>query len=99
MCSIWAFQNINTVMTIDVITREDLQRLKAELLEEIRLVVAAKSHTDEKWLRSADVRRMLAISAGTLQNLRIQGLLSYTKLGGSFFYKREDIEMMLSKKK
>lgn len=85
-------------MNINVLTKQDLMQLKAEILDEIRsLINPARSQSDSQWLRSADVRRMLSISAGTLQNLRIQGLISYTKLGGSFFYRRDDIEKMLLK--
>lgn len=85
-------------MNIDVITKEDLHQLRDDILTEIRRILnSSQSQCDSSWLRSAHVRRMLAISAGTLQNLRIQGLLGYTKVGGTFFYKREDIEVMLSK--
>lgn len=86
-------------MNIDVVTKQDLQELKAEILSEIRQALSStQKESTSKWLRSAQVRKMLAISPGTLQNLRIQGLLSYTKVGGTFFYKQEDIERMLSKK-
>lgn len=86
-------------MNIDVVTKQDLQELKAEILSEIRQALSStQKESGSKWLRSAQVRKMLAISPGTLQNLRIQGLLSYTKVGGTFFYKQEDIERMLSKK-
>jgi hypothetical protein len=36
----------------------------------------------KQWLKSVDVRKMLNISPGTLQNLRINGTLRYTKIGG-----------------
>jgi hypothetical protein len=38
---------------------------------------------------------MLGISRGTLQNLRINRSLPYTKLGGIMFYNYEDIEKIL----
>ena len=85
-------------MNIDILTKQDLVQMKTEILDEIRsLISGAKPQHDNKWLRSADVRKILSISPGTLQNLRIQGLISYTKLGGSFFYHRADIEKILSK--
>ena len=72
--------------------------LKAELLSEIRQLLGKdKRLTEEPWLRSYHVRQLLNVSSGTLQNLRIQGLLTYTKVGGTLFYKREDIDMMLTK--
>lgn len=85
-------------MNIEIITKEDLQLLKTELLAEIRQLIGKdKRQIEEPWLRSYQVRRLLNVSSGTLQNLRIQGLLSYTKVGGTLFYKREDIDTMLAK--
>lgn len=39
---------------------------------------------------------MLAISPGTLQNLRINGTLPYTKVGGVIYYDADDINNMLT---
>ena len=38
---------------------------------------------------------MLNISTGTLQNLRVSGVLRYTKMGGSLYYRHEDIAKVL----
>lgn len=84
-------------MNIDVSTKQDLVQMKNEILEEIRLLLGKHPRSDDSgWLRSAQVRRILNISPGTLQNLRIRGKIRFTKLGGSFFYKLSDIEMALT---
>jgi hypothetical protein len=49
----------------------------------------------KKWLKSSEVRKMLGISPGTLQNLRVNGSLPFTKIGGIIFYSQEDIERLL----
>ena len=49
----------------------------------------------KKYLKSPEVREMLQISPGTLQNLRINGTLPYTKVGGVIYYAYEDIIKML----
>ena len=36
-------------------------------------------------LKSKDVRDMLGISAGTLQTLRINGTLAWSKIGGTYY--------------
>lgn len=38
---------------------------------------------------------MLKISPGTLQNLRVNGTLRFTKIGGIIYYSYEDIELLL----
>lgn len=84
-------------MEIDIVTKEDLRRMKKEMMEEIREILTEniKKENDRQWLRSAEVRKMLGISPGTLQNLRINGTLPYKKIGGSIYYRRDDIEKMM----
>ena len=79
-----------------IITTEDLVVFKSELIDEIKLIFKEmKEHGGRKWLRSRDVKEMLGISHGTLQNLRINGALPYTKVGGVIFYDQGDINHMI----
>jgi hypothetical protein len=82
-------------MNIEVITKQDLQVLRQQLLEDIKQLLAGSKQEPKKWLRSADVRNMLNISAGTLQNLRVNGELRPTKIGGSFFYAFQVIQSLM----
>ncbi|QNL50140.1 helix-turn-helix domain-containing protein [Olivibacter sp. SDN3] len=84
-------------MEIDIVTKEDLRRMKMEMMEEIREILKenVKKESNRQWLRSTEVREMLGISPGTLQNLRINGTLPYRKIGGSMYYRREDIRKMM----
>ena len=83
-------------MAAEIITKEDLELFKAELVAEIRQLLemdTTKSNTE--WLRSSQVRKMLHISPNTLQALRVSGDLQFTKVGGIFYYRREDIRQMM----
>ncbi|MCA5005672.1 helix-turn-helix domain-containing protein [Sphingobacterium bovistauri] len=86
-------------MEVDIVTKQDLKSFKSEILEEMRAILQERgsqmNSTDRSWLRSADVRKMLRISAGTLQNLRINGTLSYRKIGGTMYYHSQDIHNMM----
>ena len=84
-------------MNVEMITKEDLQNLKNEIIAELKSILSQDKPADSTWLRSAQVRKMLSISPGTLQNLRIQGHLRFTKIGGCFFYSQRDIAAMLNK--
>ena len=66
-----------------------------QLLSELKEVLQQSKQSTKQWLKSSEVRKMLGISHGTLQNLRITRSLPYTKLGGIMFYKYEDIEKIL----
>lgn len=82
-------------MNIEILTKSDLQSFKEELIDEIQSILGDTSIKEQKWLKGIDVRRLLNISPGTLQNLRINGSLKPSKIGGTLFYKRSDIETLL----
>jgi hypothetical protein len=85
-------------MAIELITKEDLEAFRRLLLNDIKLLLSTKPDDNKTWLRCRDVRRMLKISTGTVQNLRISGKLKSQKVGGIHFYKLTDIENMISGK-
>lgn len=83
-------------MNVELITKEDLREFESKLLTEIKKIVQVGGETvSKKWLRSNDVRKLLKISPGTLQNLRINGTLSFTRIGSIIYYKQEDINKLL----
>jgi hypothetical protein len=85
-------------MGMEIITKEDLQVFKEDLIREIKLIIGNKEQVKTEWLRSSQVRRMLNVSPNTLQTLRVSGKLRYTKVGSIFYYKQDDINQMLEGK-
>ncbi|AXP82748.1 Helix-turn-helix domain protein [Mariniflexile rhizosphaerae] len=87
-------------MTLAILTKEDLQQFKTELLTEIKKIIKSEDNAiSKKWLKSKEVVKLLNISSGTLQNLRINGTLTYTKVGGTLYYDNADIEKLLNTNK
>ena len=94
-------------MTYEIITHEDLQKFRLQLLEDLtRIMPACRScgagrsgavepQSNKEWLRSSEVRKMLGISHGTLQNLRIKNILPHRRIGGLMYYKYQDILKLL----
>lgn len=82
-------------MAIEVITKEDLQVFRHQLLDDIKSILVSNPQEQKEWLKSFEVRKLLKISPGTLQNLRINGTLSYTKIGSIMYYNYQDIEKLL----
>ena len=83
-------------MATEIITPEDLENFRVTLVENIRDILSenqpiTQQVEDVTWLKSHQIQRMLGISPGTLQNLRINGTLPYTKVGGVIFYDRKEI--------
>ncbi|MDR6845344.1 helix-turn-helix domain-containing protein [Flavobacterium granuli] len=86
-------------MAIEVLTKEDLNQFKTELLSAISQLVIANPQNKQKWLKSKEVLELLTMSPGTLQNLRINGTLTFTKIGGTIYYDQDDINKMLERNK
>ena len=91
-------------MAATILTSEDLQDFKIELFDELKKLITTVPAKEEKpvevkWLKSHQVQRMLGISPGTLQNLRINGTIPFTKIGGVIFYSLDDINAILQRNK
>ncbi|WP_294819050.1 helix-turn-helix domain-containing protein [uncultured Flavobacterium sp.] len=86
------------------VTKEDLLEFGQQLIENVRKAIQ-QSFPNEKappdhpeWLKSRAVRKMLDISAGSLQNLRITGKIRFKKVLGSYYYNREDLTQLFNEK-
>jgi len=86
-------------MAANIVTIEDLQNLKQELVAEVQKLLQEHVTPTRKWLKSREVMKFLMISPTTLQNLRINGSLPYTKIGGTYFYAYNDIQKMIEEHK
>ncbi len=83
-------------MAVQIITIEDLNEFRNLLLNDLKEIINSKPQQSKQWLKSNEVRKLLNISPGTLQNLRINGTLSYTKIGGIMYYNHADIDKLLN---
>lgn len=85
-------------MPSNLITTDDLMEFKIELMESIKELLSKQAKgTLKRYIRSSEVMEMLQISSGTLQNLRVNGTLPYTRMGGTLFYDTEDIQEIMKK--
>lgn len=83
----------------EIVTVEHLMEFKEDILREIRLLFerSPKQQTQKKWIKSADLRKMLGISAGKLHALRENGTLPHVRLGSNIYYDMAEVEKMLEK--
>ncbi|RFC54032.1 helix-turn-helix domain-containing protein [Brumimicrobium aurantiacum] len=91
-------------MNISVVTREEMQEI-VESIEASFEKIISKYLNDEHQkqeivlLKSHQVQRMLGISPGTLQNMRVNGTLPFSKVGGVIFYDKQDILDLIEENK
>ena len=88
----------NRMYREQIVTREDLNEFRTQLLKDFKELIQHKPEQSKQWLKSIEVRKLLNISPGTLQTLRINGILTYSKIGSIIYYKYEDILKLLEKK-
>ena len=83
-------------MAIEIVTKEDLQQFRMQLLNDLRqLMMPQEAKLAKPWLKNSEVRKLLGISSNTIQRLRIAGKLRSSKVGGVHYYRYEDIEKLM----
>ena len=81
------------VVVIDKVTFERMLSGFENLAEKVeRLCREHEDLGEREWLDSGDVCRLLGISPRTLQTMRENGTLAYTKISHKVYYKPEDVK-------
>ena len=84
-------------MALQVITTDDLTHFKKEMLSDIkRIFEKHRPQPPKKWYKSDELRKMLSVSASTLQTLRMNGTLKYTRLGGIIYYDFDHVQKIFA---
>jgi hypothetical protein len=92
-----SFFKTHSIMPATIITSDDLREFKMELLDDIKNLLSKQATGNlKKYLKSSEILDMLHVSPSTLQNLRINGTLPYTKIGGIIFYDAEEIQNIMT---
>lgn len=87
-------------MEVNIVTKEDLQLLRTQLVDDLRqLIESVKKEKEKRWLKNSEVKKLLNISSNTVSRLRIAGKLTSTKVGGIHYYCTDDIEDLLGGRK
>lgn len=90
----------NKIFRDQLVTIADLEQFKEDLLLSLsRLINEHSAPPSKKWLKTYEVKKLLALSNGTLQTLRSNGTLPFTKIGNTAYYEMEDIEKIMQEKK
>jgi len=82
----------------ELITKADLDNLKEDI-KEIIISLIDDTFSKNKWLKSTEVQKMFDISSSTLKNLRLNGVIPHSKMGGTIYYNYADIINVLQDNK
>lgn len=83
----------------ELVTKADMLQLKDELLSALSEVMNRTGSVQKRWLKSNEVMELLSVSSSGLQNLRINGTIPFTKLGGAHYYDYLEILKILETNK
>lgn len=85
----------------DTVTKDDLRQFGLLLINDIRNIIekaetSEKDTIDPEWLKSRVVRKLMDMSPGSLQNLRVTGKVRFKKVLGSYYYNKTDLIKLFS---
>jgi hypothetical protein len=86
-------------MMNESVTKDDLRQFGLLLLNDIRKIMEDSQRSEEEsldpeWLKSRVVRKLMDMSAGSLQNLRVTGKVRFKKVLGSYYYNKTDLKKL-----
>ncbi|MBS1780972.1 MAG: DNA-binding protein [Bacteroidetes bacterium] len=84
----------------DAVTKDDLRQFGMLLMNDIQKllekITCENQDIHPEWLKSKAVRKLMDMSAGSLQNLRITGKVRYKKILGSYYYNKSDLQALFN---
>ena len=91
------------IMEVVIIERKAFEALMMDvssLTEKVnRLCGREGDRRMAKWMDNEEVCRLLRLSPRTLQTMRDQGLIACSQIGKKFYYRREDVESLVTNSK
>ena len=91
-------------MMNDNINKDDLRQFGLLLVDQLKQIIKNNQNKDNddlnpEWIKSRVVKKLMDISAASLQNLRITGKVRFKKVLGSYYYNKSDLMNLFNDKK
>jgi uncharacterized protein YnzC (UPF0291/DUF896 family) len=85
-------------MTMEILTKDDLNALRAEIVEEVRQTIRQElgvlSKTDnngDEYLNTKDAAKFLLVSERQMRNYKASKVIPYHKVGGRLMFNKADL--------
>lgn len=89
-------KNLNHSNQLILINPEEFQELVRDLKSLKDSLIESVGNTSiPPLLRNSDVKKILKISDSTLAGLRQNGTIPFSKIGGTIYYLKKDLEEMI----
>lgn len=88
----------------DNINIDDLRQFGLLLVDQFKQIIKNNQNKDDddlnpEWIKSRVVKKLMDMSAASLQNLRITGKVRFKKVLGSYYYNKSDLMNLFNDKK
>ena len=84
---------------MDLATRQDLEHWKNDIIQQVTNLIEGNMPKPVTWVKSLQAREMLGCSPGTIQTLRLNGTIEFSKVGGTLYYNLDSIRKILESNK
>jgi hypothetical protein len=86
-------------MKVTLISPTDLEAIAMKAASIALADYRSEDNSDKEkrwgWISNSKARALLGLSSASLQRYRSSGVLPFSRIGGSLYYKKEDIEAIL----
>lgn len=90
------FQNSNEPLAVNFRQHFNIKQVNLDLYTDEQISDLVEKTFLEDWLDNQDVMQTLHISPRTLQTLRSNGILPFSRIGNKLYYRRQDIARLLA---
>ena len=84
---------IATKDELDLLLTEKLEKYYQKIVNELQ----GSNLAQRKWLKAAELKKLLPLSDYRIAEMRIRGLLDFQKIGGTYYYTIDSINRLLNK--
>jgi hypothetical protein len=81
------------------ITKIDLDAFEARIIKKLSELIIKVASKETVGIKSAEAKKILGCSASTLQNLRYNGILPFSKIAGTIYYQYSDLLKLIDDNK
>jgi len=87
-------------MPVELITKQDLLDFKYEFFQELTSFLNTQKPnvtTTPELMKNSEIKKYLNTSASTIERLKKSGQLPFTRISGTIYFKKSDVDKLIEK--
>lgn len=83
-------------MKIAILSDTELDEFRRQLLQDLIDYFSIDKPIENRWIKTAEVRKILGCSVNTIHNYKNAGILPCNKIGGTYYYDKQKVINLLN---